>query len=291
MKDANHYPFSVSQKKDFKYNQVREHNTFNLSSNLVVNNALMSNLYVKQKGIYYGLYDHNGKEVLNPEYDNYFEVDEEGVLIFRKTDYSKKDGNPEQYSYGFLNVHTRAKTLCIFNKITKLFPGLYDAQSDYVRHYLIKSDCVKEYDYFRSIEVINDKIVFLSGWSHPRVVNNNGVIIFKDMNVSVQDFKYGHVAAAYNSQGSWIVNDDGEKVLQLPYKKILGVRNGYAPVSDGEKWGYVDLRGRIVVPCEYLYAGVMDDNGYVYVQKTDFLNKLWGSTKIKFTDLLSKHLK
>lgn len=289
MKIEKQYPFTTGKTNFNKQDNVRKDKSVDLSSKVVAKRTLTADLNIVQKGIYFGLYESSGKEILSPEYDDFFQIDEKGVLIFRKTDYGKQESSSKRYGYGLLNIYTKTKTNVLYRRITKLCPGLYDVQKGTIDHTLVKSDCIPEKDFYRKIEVLSEKIIYLSGWATPRIVNPDGIDLFLGMDVSAEDFRYGHYATANIRSETWIVDDNGEKIKKLPFKKISGLRNGYAPVSDGEKWGYSDVYGRLVVPCKYDFASPIDDAGNVNVQKTDFLHKMWGVTTIKFTDLLKQH--
>lgn len=78
----------------------------------------------------------------------------------------------------------------------------------------------------------------------------------------------------------------GEPVLEFKWKEALNFKNGYALVKDPQtkKWGLINTRGEVVVPCEYYDLIIFDDGDAEY-------KKHWYSleTRTTLTDLLNKY--
>jgi hypothetical protein len=67
-----------------------------------------------------------------------------------------------------------------------------------------------------------------------------------------------------------IINEKDEVVapFNLDYPDMRGLRNGYATMKDyNGKWGAIDAKGQVVIPCEYDSLIVFDESGVDTVRK------------------------
>ena len=67
-----------------------------------------------------------------------------------------------------------------------------------------------------------------------------------------------------------IINEHDEEVVpfDLDYPDMRGLRDGYATMKDRyDKWGAIDAKGRVVIPCEYDSLVIFDKDGIACVEK------------------------
>lgn len=110
-------------------------------------------------------------------------------------------------------------------------------------------------------------------------------------------YKFGNIGCPKEGFVTEAMNDDrlygyidirtGKPILEFKWKEALGFKNGYARVKDPntKKWGLINTRGEVVVPCEYHELLIFDDGKVNY-------KKHWYSfddNYITLTDLLNKY--
>ena len=67
------------------------------------------------------------------------------------------------------------------------------------------------------------------------------------------DFHEGLARVKMNDTVSIVDNTGFElAVLSDKYEKIDAFKEGFAGVMNGGKWGYIDMEGREVIPCQYV---------------------------------------
>lgn len=85
----------------------------------------------------------------------------------------------------------------------------------------------------------------------------------------VDSFENGFAVAKLNGFYG-IINEQDEVVVpfNLDYPDMRGLRNGYATMrGHNGKWGAIDAKGRVVIPCEYDSLIVFDEIGVDRVKK------------------------
>jgi len=91
------------------------------------------------------------------------------------------------------------------------------------------------------------------------------------------EVKYDHVYSFENGLavaklGGYygIINEQDEEVVpfELDYPDMRGLRNGYATMKDEYgKWGAINAKGQVVIPCEYDSLVIFDEKGIARVKK------------------------
>lgn len=70
-----------------------------------------------------------------------------------------------------------------------------------------------------------------------------------------------------------VISTDGDKLFELPNNILLSHKSysdGLLGVCDSEgKWGYIDQKGKQVIPCRYDVAGVFKGGRAVVANVTD----------------------
>lgn len=80
------------------------------------------------------------------------------------------------------------------------------------------------------------------------------------------DFKglYAQVSIAENSG---FINRDGKELADgVAYRFVSDFKEGLASVFNGQKWGYIDMNGVVVIPFICEYADSFFENGYAIVR-------------------------
>jgi hypothetical protein len=94
--------------------------------------------------------------------------------------------------------------------------------------------------------------------------------------------------------GKWgFINAKGKLVIPLQYDAAGDLENGRAPVSTGDKWGFIDKTGKMIVPLKYDYAQSFFD-GYAKVnvgarRNPNFFNAISGGL-YTFIDVSGKEI-
>lgn len=117
------------------------------------------------------------------------------------------------------------------------------------------------------------------GWAHAQPMTENDLLASaKKLDVDyLGDFKEG-IAVVAKGNSSTIINSKGELVIPFGVynfynvnswdkKHVEGFVNGLCIVQDIEsgKVGFVNTSGKIVIPCQYLWADPIDNEGYATV--------------------------
>ncbi|WP_418510538.1 WG repeat-containing protein [Corallibacter sp.] len=76
--------------------------------------------------------------------------------------------------------------------------------------------------------------------------------------------KKGEKVGFIDKKGAWIIEPS--------FDKVRAFKNGLAPVSNEKLWGYINLKGELIVPMQYRDAETFSDDGLAPVKT----KKLWG---------------
>ncbi len=115
----------------------------------------------------------------------------------------------------------------------------------------------------------------------------NRLFKYKFVNVSCPNEGFIVAAENFDRLYGYIDIQTGEPILEFKWKEALNFKNGYALVKDPQtkKWGLINTRGEVVVPCEYHDLIIFDDGKVKY-------KKHWYSFDDNYTtltDLLNKY--
>lgn len=85
----------------------------------------------------------------------------------------------------------------------------------------------------------------------------------------IYTFENGLAVARLNGCYGIINEHDVEVVpFNLDYPDMRGLRNGYATMKNNQgKWGAIDSKGKVVIPCEYDSLVIFDEGGVACVEK------------------------
>jgi hypothetical protein len=70
-------------------------------------------------------------------------------------------------------------------------------------------------------------------------------------NFDYVDDNYDGLAKVGKGQKVGFVNDKGKVIVQLLYDDACKFSDGLAAVKQGNKWGYIDSTGAVVIPFEF----------------------------------------
>lgn len=86
---------------------------------------------------------------------------------------------------------------------------------------------------------------------------------------------YDSTYAAVKKDGVWIwVDETGSEMNLGSYDCAKSFCNGFAAVEIEGKWGYIDMEGKLVIPCEFQEVGPFHSSGVAFVQMEDMSWKL-----------------
>lgn len=107
---------------------------------------------------------------------------------------------------------------------------------------------------------------------------SNGLAVVSSWNFSR---KYDHEDIRSHPVGYFnFIDKSGKCVISGNYANARDFKDGYAAVSDGDKWGLIDAKGNLIIPFKYNYVSDFDaQSGLIPVRK----GELYG-----FIDLSNK---
>lgn len=81
---------------------------------------------------------------------------------------------------------------------------------------------------------------------------------------------YDSTYAAVKKGNTWLwVDETGTEMNLGEYDNAKSFCNGFAAVEINGKWGYIDIEGDLVIPCEFMDVGPFHTTGVAFVQMED----------------------
>lgn len=213
----------------------------------------------------YGLIDHNNNEILPSIYDEIAESAYEKYIIV----YNRQDG------YGIVNSAGTLILPCRYNRIEEwsVTEGLFIVQLgssygliDSVNNMLLPF----VYD---DIQLLgsNNSITYYKakrGDFYGVVDVDNKLIVDHKYN-DVKLLENGIIAIKDTGSNKWgCINLSGKLLIPCVYDYIHDVGNGWKCVEQNEQWGCVDTNNNIIIPITYSNSFSFE-NGYITLQKVD----------------------
>jgi WG containing repeat len=195
----------------------------------------------------YGFIDHNGAVVIKPQY--YWATD---------------------FYDGFAEVFVCGRIVSI-DPSGKLLPHRPATTRLDVKREGEKVGFADGTGKFRIQPVYDDALPFSDGLAAVEVHGRWGFVDTSGQEVIPPIFKAAYyfrqgVASAETDEGNVLINKDGT-VLAKGFQQLTGVvSEGRIPVSRGDKYGYLDLRGNVAIPLIYELA-LSFGNGMAPVKK------------------------
>ncbi len=249
----------------------------------------------------YGIIDNKGEEVTELKYDE-VSTFTEGMARVRK-----------DYKYGFIN-----------HSGEEIVPIIYDYADNFKNNFAWvylngKYGYINKYNR----EVVPIKFRYINEFHEGLApyTNESGKRGFLDtLGNIIVPAKYdycGHFSEGLAMVGSFsdvrgyvrmgFINKSGKEVISQKYKGVMWTQfsNGRALVFKNNKWGYIDLKGKLVVPQEYDFArefenglsivgyankfGVIDINGKVIIsiKYDEVIQTRYGMFIVKYKDKFS----
>lgn len=190
-----------------------------------------SHLYRILVGEKYGFIDSHGKIVIEPQFD-------EAYLYF-------SDG------------------LCCAKSGDRV--GLIDSTGTFV---VDLADSVRVFNFIKGHAPIN------SGWCKNGIINKKGECIIPSNNYSasvnldgdsvyfvINDYKSGEFDNYY------VTDKEGHRIGDIYEGIHVGFNNGLCEVMKNGKWGYIDIKGKLVIDTIYDYTRVFSEDGIARVRK------------------------
>ena len=95
------------------------------------------------------------------------------------------------------------------------------------------------------------------------VVSNTGIGLFDEegaitepLYTSVMWFNHGIASATEDGSAWYLINEKGERVGSETFEATGNASEGLIAVKQNGKWGYADLRGEVVIPCQFASATI-----------------------------------
>ena len=239
----------------------------------------MDKLLVFTKGSYSGYIDQNGNVVIPIEYPvahpfseglasmkdddcNWWVINEEGDVVF-SCDWSVVGDFHDGLAFvmeasqkiGFIDRTGMNVIPCQWKVVDVFSEGLAAVQDENGNYGYINKigQLVIPYQY-------KDAKPFQNGLAIVQISDDEWTFIDKagkrpySIWAEVQPFSEG-LAPVKNTEGLWgYINEKGEAELDFQWADALSFSEGFASVSNGDKYGYINKQGEIVIPCQWNYA-------------------------------------
>ncbi|MBH5320339.1 WG repeat-containing protein [Paenibacillus sp. GSMTC-2017] len=150
-----------------------------------------------------------------------------------------------------------------------------------------------EYDYAGPFQ---DGVAIVSVDGMFGLINKSGEQIVEPIYTEMGDFVEGF-STVINDEGlSGIIDTTGKEVLPLKYDFVDIFKEDLAAVLTGDKWGFVDKKGKLVIPATFQdasrfyngYAVIVNEEGHVgFINKTGKVikqTKLYLQTEIAYEE-------
>ena len=254
----------------------------------------------------WGCIDRNGKEILPCIYD-YVGSFSEGLAVIEKEGtygYVDKTGNvviPCKYEnasffsggfaavkkgnkWGYINENGKNVIPYEYEDVWSFSEGLAAVKKGNKWGYInSKGKVVIPFLYFMAFEFSEGlAMVFYRGgfWnSKDMYISKNGREVIDCSNYSAaRCFSNGIARVKARDHlgyvtGTGVIDKGGNEIVPCEYDWISELSDGLIAVKKGDKWGYLNVNGEVVIPCKYIYewAGLFSD-GLAPVKK----NGNWG---------------
>jgi len=219
----------------------------------------------------YGFIDLKGKEILPCIYEHIYYL---GNNFFKISEKGK---------WGIINVTGREIVPCKHERIEYFSDDFFKVSPSYEKtgivnalgHELIpcKYHNIEIFDknFFKvSLQRYKDK--YLHG-----LINQQGQVVAEVIYDSISCFKDGLAQVEFNTgfpkkicqinEKGLVLFDYGEKKLFLPYHFLFEPENGFVKTFYNGKYGFIDLKGKEVLPCIYEHIYYLGDNFFIIYEK------------------------
>ena len=101
-------------------------------------------------------------------------------------------------------------------------------------------------------------------------IDGEGRFLFKKQFEEVRRFSEGFAPVKENDKWGFI-NTKGEVLAPCIYDEVWRFFEGLAPVEQNGKWGFINTRGEVIIPCIYDSTSGFNE-GFAFVEQ----NGKWG---------------
>lgn len=218
----------------------------------------------------YGFLNKKGKMILPTKYDNVFGNYGKVSMVSRKM----RDG---KLKYGLASKDGKLDKTIKYDDIYYPENGFFKTalrkKDDSYRYGLFDSNGKEvlkcEYDAIGAF-AYNNKLAIIEKKGKKGLINHKGKIVSPVKYTSVSVVEKGAIVGnESNGKGMkyGIINNDGKFLLKLGYDSIEEMPNGLYLVRKKGKEGYVDLKGKAIIPIKYDSIGYFWSDDYVIAEK------------------------
>lgn len=185
----------------------------------------------------------------------------------------------QDFQYGVVDVNGNQVVACIYDDIYVASDGAFalatvrDGENYSYNQINLKSGTRSPFSIGSDgwIHGYGGGYALVSNMGDFKYVNSEGENAFGKKYQSANVFSRGYAVVKSVGQDVYqIINTKGSALasVQYDYYGIVGDNERLGVESDG-KWGYINLSGQLVIPLQYVNAGVFH-NGYAVVQKDGY---------------------
>lgn len=197
----------------------------------------------------YGFINKSGREIVNPIYDDISSFSEglAPVKLNGKWGFVNKDGDvaisflfdkAKQFHCGLSLVANNGKYGFVNQLGNLIIPYTFEEADDFYEN--------------------RSRVKYKGKWGF---IDNSGDLIIKHKFIDADNFNEGFASVQFGgifdafSKKTWgYINKNGEQVFQDKFEHTHGFSEGYAAVKLNDRWGFINDKGIIRIPCNYNYA-------------------------------------
>lgn len=103
--------------------------------------------------------------------------------------------------------------------------------------------------------------------------DENGEIVIKCKYVIAEEFHDGIAMVSDDGEHYGFIDERGKEVLPIKYDEICPVEYGVRRIRDKDEWGLIDEKGEVLLKAKYTYISRFNCYGKAWVMKGGKLNK------------------
>lgn len=260
---------------------------------------MVNDSMVVEKDGFYGITDAKGQKMVESEYKEIYPFSEDGFALARNTDgvyiYVDQDGNIRKVpdtvyedlgmlssgrvaackgkKYGFLNEEMEPLGKFHWDRLTGVKNNVGAGMRD-GKWVLVNEDGEEKYEE-QYKDVIVDRNGFCSAQKRIFVKKEDGYYLINNKGKRIGDLEFDDAKPFIDGEGyaavcrgdKWgFINSDGELVIDCQYENAESFQNGYAAICEDGLWGYIDIEGNLIIDTQFVSALHFSSSGTAAVK-------------------------